>query len=306
MVQSIIAKANGNNKVIDFRDSLNAANVEDYAMMHGVGGEKHARSSVIRLTICDFTSGTGDASRTVSANISPTTCEKIYEVCKGNIGTMVIPNDLAPIAEQRASNRALKKIADMQFEVLQHVIKLSNNIVNAAKKNNAPGIVAIAEALGIMLGKAKNRVLANGPEDSVPPYFELPRHCDLNHIQDRVHASKKDAEGFAPVQRLTISHRTYRKDGSLSQYPWTIKVTNGEALVRVSENGATTFDSHTLRNVVEAFIVVSDEDMYRCMNRVIRYIDAWEKLKGLPLIKSGLAQKQAEYEAYRNSQQEGV
>ena len=60
MVNTIIAKTNGKDKVIDFRDCLNLANQDDYAMMHGIGGEKHARTSVIKLTICDYTAGKGE------------------------------------------------------------------------------------------------------------------------------------------------------------------------------------------------------------------------------------------------------
>ena len=39
MVNTIIAKTNGKDKVIDFRDCLNLANKDDYAMMHGIGGK---------------------------------------------------------------------------------------------------------------------------------------------------------------------------------------------------------------------------------------------------------------------------
>lgn len=299
MIQSIIAKANLSDKVIDFRDCLNLASVEDYAMMHGTGGEKHTRSSVIKLTICDYSKGTGDASTTVSANISPVLCEKLFEVCKRNLGDMVIPADLPPFAIQRD----IKKIANMQFEVLQYVIKLSDSIASAAN-HQVPGIGAIAGALSKMLSKAKDHVLAK--TDNPPPFMAIPNHCDITHIQDRIHSSKQGDDGFAPVQRLTIMHRTYRKDGSLSQYPWSVKVTNGRAKVRTSDNGATTFDPNTLRDSSEAFIMISDDDMYRCLDRVVRYIDAWEKLNCLPLIKSGLAQKQAEFEAYKNSKQKGV
>lgn len=77
MVNTIIAKTNGKDKVIDFRDCLNLANKDDYAMMHGIGGKEHARTSVIKLTICDYTAGKGELSKTVSANISPATMREI-------------------------------------------------------------------------------------------------------------------------------------------------------------------------------------------------------------------------------------
>ena len=74
----------------------------------------------------------------------------------------------------------------------------------------------------------------------------------------------------------------------------------------MSDIGATSFDPSSLKDTEEAFINVSEDDMYRCMVRVERYIDAWEKLNCLPLIKEGLARRQSEVESYRNQQKEGL
>lgn len=306
MVNTIIAKANGKDKVIDFRDCLNLANLEDYAMMHGIGGAKHARTSVIQLNVCDYTAGKGELSKTVSANISPATCEKLFEVCKRNIGTLIVDNNLPPLVEQRDHNKKQNKIADMQFEVLQHILKLAKAISKSAKEKQVPGVGVIADSLISMLTKSKEHVLAQEDDTHIPAFLEIPCHCDINYVQDRVHSSKTGADGYAPVQRLTISHRTYRQDGRPSMYPWTVKVVNGNAFVKVSDIGATTFDSKSLRDTTEAFIVISDDDMFRCMSSVLHYIDVWEKLSCIPLIKQGLQQRKAEYEAYKQSQQEGV
>lgn len=306
MVNTIIAKTNGKDKVIDFRDCLNLANLEDYAMMHGIGGAKHARTSVIQLTICDYTAGKGELSKTVSANISPATCEKLFEVCKRNIGTLIIDNNLPPFVEQRDHNKKQNKIADMQFEVLQHILKLAKAISKSAKEKQIPGVEVIADSLISMLTKSKKRVLAPEEDTQSPASLEIPCHCDINYVQDRVHSNKTGADGYAPVQRLTITHRTYRQDGKLSTYPWMVKVVNGEAFVKVSDIGATTFDTKTLRDTTEAFIMVSDDDMFRCMNSVLHCIGVWENLSCIPLIKEGLKKRQAEYEAYKQSQQEGV
>lgn len=306
MVNTIIAKTNGKDKVIDFRDGLSLANLEDYAMMHGIGGEKHARTSVIKLTICDYTAGKGDLSKTVSANISPATCEKLFEVCKRNIGTLIVDDNLAPLVEQRASNKKQNKIADMQFEVLQHILKLAKAISNSAKQSHIPGVDVITDSLISMFTKSKERVLAQEEDAPRPASFEIPCHCDINYSQDRVHSSKTGTDGYAPVQRLTIAHHTYRQDGKLSMYPWMVKVVNGQAFVKVSDIGATTFDPKTLRDTTEAFIMLSDDDMFRCMNSVLHYIDVWEKMACIPLVKKGLEQRRADYEAYRQSQQEGV
>ena len=51
MSYGIIAKTNGRNKVIDFRDGLVLAYPEDYAMIHGKGGKGHAPTSVIKIAV---------------------------------------------------------------------------------------------------------------------------------------------------------------------------------------------------------------------------------------------------------------
>lgn len=94
MISTIIAKANARSKVIDFRDGLVPALMEDYAMIHGTGGKDHAPASVIKVTVCDYTAGTGDKSTTVTANISPDLCERLFEVCRQNVGTYVIDKQI--------------------------------------------------------------------------------------------------------------------------------------------------------------------------------------------------------------------
>ena len=206
MVSTIIAKANGKDKVIDFRDYLNLANTDEYAMMHGIGGEKHARVSVIKVVICDYTHGTGENSKTVNANISPTTVAKLLEVCKRNIGTVVLPNDMAPLVEQRVHQSDMKKIANMQFGVLRQVIKFCKSIQNAAQAKKMPGLDVIAGSLVAMLEKEKTAVLEPTQVQN-GGFFTYPAHCDITHVQDRVHASKQGPDGYALSESLPLVHQ---------------------------------------------------------------------------------------------------
>lgn len=292
MVSAIIAKANGRNKVVDFRDGLVPALVEDYAMMHGAGGKGHAPASVIKVTICDFSAGTGDKSTTVSANISPDLCEQLLEVCRQNMGTYVVDNQFPVFAEQRATNIKLRKAADMGFSILQNVVTFLGRFTGAAEKGEMPTSDKSALMLEKLLGKTMDRAMATEPPQTQPACLTMARHMDYSYSQDRVH--NYAGSDFAPVQRLTISHATYRRDGALSNYPWTIKIVNGRAKVRVQSTGATTFDASTLTDIKEAYIQVSDTDMFHMMNRVTHYIVAWESLVTVPVIEQGLAQKEIE------------
>lgn len=298
MSYGIIAKTNGRNKVIDFRDGLVLAYPEDYAMIHGKGGKDHAPTSVIKIAICDYSSGTGDGSTTLFANITPDVCEQIFEVCKRNVGTTVIDDKLFIFQELRAANKKLLKSADMQFNILSNVMSVLGRI---GKAETAPALTAVATGLNNLLGKTRDKVMVSAEEPARSPCMTMASHMDFNHTQDRVHIQKKNASGFAPVQRLNIFHTTYRKDGQLGNYPWTIKITNAMAKVRVQATGATTYDSSSMKDMKEVFIQVSDADMFRMMSQVNRFIRVWEYVMAADLVRAGEAAREKEREEFLKS-----
>ena len=50
---------------------------------------------------------------------------------------------------------------------------------------------------------------------------------------------------------------------------------------------------------------LSDYDMYRCMYRVERFIELWEIVNGIPLIRQGIAAKEAAYQARQAAPYDG-
>ena len=112
------------------------------------------------------------------------------------------------------------------------------------------------------------------------------------------------------IQSATISAESYNQitlgGTNIYQYPWVLKITNGEAKVIEQATGATTFDGKSMRNKVEVFIQVSDRDMYRMMYRVTRFIETWENAMCIPVIIEGENKKEAERQEYLARQKEGV
>ena len=206
MVNTIITKATGRNKVIDFRDGLVPAHEEDYANLHGAGGRKgKAPVSVIKVYICDYTAGTGESSRTLNANISPELCEQLLEICKGNIGTQVIDPNLAVLKEQRAVNHKLSKSAEMSFGVLNNIVKLLERIVKSDEDGKGvPGLAVLASGAKQLLAKTRDRAAEETAPAGLGPII-VPRHMDFTYSQDRVHAFGQVKDGdMVPVQRLNI------------------------------------------------------------------------------------------------------
>lgn len=296
MVNTIITKTTGRNKVVDFRDGLVAAHEEDYANLHGAGGRKgKAPVSVIRVIICDYSNGTGDNSRTVNANIGPELCEQLLEVCKHNIGTHVIDPNMAFLKEQRAVNLKLTKSAEMSYGVLNNCIKLLDRIVKTDEEGKGmPGLATLAAGAKTLLTKTRDRASEETAPSQLSP-ITIPQHMDYSYSQDRVHAFGSVKEGdLVKVQRLSIFHQTFRNDGQQSNYPWTIKILNARAPVHFQETGATSFSSSGMVDKQEAFIQVSDADMYRMMSRLCHYITAWENTVGASVIRAGLEAREKE------------
>lgn len=304
MANRVITRTHGKDRVIDFRDSLAVASPDEYATMHQTGGKKKegAYPSVIQMVICDFSKGTGEKSVTVQVNLEPTLCYEWLEVCKQSLGQVAIPyykkasqqrgrpmmvqNTIAEMAHSlSAAGKAAKAI-----EVLVHgIMSVTASIVRG--KVAAGGNEAHASCGTAM----KNAMAAFTPEKESEPYLTVPRGVDYTYIQDKVNIYKKGSDGFAPVSRLLVSRQSFRKDGDAATYPWAFKVTNGHALVVEKSNGATTFRSDTMKDITEAYVLVSDRDMFRMMTRVTHFIDVWETAYCIPVISSGIQQRAQEY-----------
>lgn len=304
MTNRVIARTHGKDRVIDFRDSLVAATPSDYATMHQVGGRKNEGSfpSVIQMCLCDFSRGTGDKSITVQVNLEPTLCYEWLEICKANLGQMVIPyydkvpqQNGRPILAKNAISDLMDSLssagrAAKAFEVLTRgVMSATANIVRGKV---AVGSTEAHTAYGAAM---KNAMAEFAPEQNQPPYLKVARGVDYSYVQDKVNVYKKRSDGFAPVSRVSVTRQSFRKDGDAATYPWTFKITNGVARVVEKNNGATTFQSNTMKNTTEAYILVSDRDMFRMMTRVTHFIDAWENAYCIPVICKGIQNRVQEY-----------
>ena len=296
MVSTIITKTTGKNKVVDFRDGLVAAHEDDYANLHGTGGKKgKAPVSVIKIFLCDYSNGTGDNSRTLNANISPELCEQLLEVCKQNIGIQVIDPSFDLIKEQRGVNQKLVKSANMNFGILNNCIKLLNRIVDSDKEGKErPSLAVLASGAAALFTKTRDKAAEATAPSALAP-IKIPKHMDIVYSQDRVHAFGSVKEGdLVPVQRLNIFHQTFRNDGQISNYPWTIKILNAKAPVHFQETGATTFSASGMTEKQEAFIQVSDADMYRMMSRICHFVSAWENAVATKVLLAGLEAREQE------------
>lgn len=270
MISTIITKSNSINKVVDLRDKLILSKTEDYAQMHGIGGKDHNPNSTIQCMICDY-SGSGN-SKSVSANIS---VDKVYYIAE-QIKKIVFKQD-----ESDKLSITAKEKSDLGV-----AYKTLINAIREGKNANAVSLDAVHKAAQILVSVGK------GITSPIEGY-------DFTYSQDKVDVySKKD--GKAPVNKLLITHQPMYK-GKKSNYPWCIKITNGVADIIEKEGGTVNYNAKTLNVTNEAFINVSNEDMYRMFTRTIRYIETWENAVVLPNVINGLKQREEERREYNNN-----
>lgn len=318
----IIAKAAAKNKFLDFRPNLVLAHEKDYAMIHGIGGSQHALRSTIKCLITDY--GV-KPSVVVSANISPELPSYILEVCRKNVGLLG--------AVPATTNKRASMISPLQ--AMAAAPQLGQHLLVAAGLSNQP-CVAVATTFLQNLESEEEvpevkalldlaRKIPALPDDGSGNIFvPLPVSMinqiadsfsagaaadssatkgkggdDFQYRQERVNSYRKE-NNLCPVSILTISRVGIRKTGEVSKLPWTVKIENFKA-PSVERGGMTSYNGRGIVDKREAFVALTDFDMYRCLYRVERFIELWEMAYGIPLLTKGLAAKEAAFQAAKQA-----
>lgn len=309
-VSDVIVNAASANKFLDFKDSLNPANQEDYAMLHGAGGKDHAMISTITALITDYSAGTGAASVSVKANLPPHIFDVIKTACEANMTKQSVPvdgfwgfiMDACAIAQQTYNEvTGLAKAVPLFFK---GIINAAATAVTGGEKDKALAY------LGKAAKYAKEEAEKRGEAAVRNPLLDtgcaaLPVYKDYFYSQTRVNSYKKLPDGKVPVSTCTISRESRKKGGSLATLPWSVAIRNFNAFPRVSAKGTTAYDSKTISDKQEAFISLSDEDMHRCCYAVSHYIAVFENAVCIPTVRNGLVARRQERETWK-AQQAGL
>lgn len=301
----LIAKAAAKGKFLDFRNNLVAARGNEYAMIHGIGGQQHAPRSTIKMFITDYS--VQNNTKTVYANIQPELAAYLLSACE---------NALRCSGTSKAGGmyqEAANAVAQMRREtVLQPGTPVNPSAepilaVSAELVDKLPNMPMPSAALQLASMLDPIPLPPNGPTVYVGVRKRIvdllaqalssagqASGADFSYSQDRVNPYREE-NGLCPVSTLSITRSGLRKDGSVSQMPWYVTIKNFRAKPIKQTNGMTSYSGSTIQDQKEAFILVSDLDMYRCTYRVIRFIELWEMAVGIPLIKAGLKQKEIEH-----------
>ena len=156
-------------------------------------------------------------------------------------------------------------------------------------------------------------VYANVSPDTLE--FIFTRLCagvpEFSFYQDKIFG-EQDQGGYSQVTRLSIIRATVTSNGQPRRIPWIISIDNGKGVAVKNPNGGSYMKKGSFQSNAKIEISLTDADMFHVLNRVVRYIHAWESAIAPNLIVSGkdalqnaLSQRQnnggAAYNGYTDS-----
>ena len=305
-ISSKICKINGKDKVVDFSSKLSAANVEDFANVHGCGGKGHAHNSTVAVTICDFSKGKGDKSVTASYNLDVEIMDLLYEAAMDARLGKLIASHTGMICAVAAALSELQRweVFGQQTPVAPVSVgemTATGQALGGAVGRNDPG--AVSAAANATLSDLRRWVSAHkqAPVSAVPLRDLSKVRADLENAlatQDKPlfeysteknNPYAKGQDGFVPVSKLYICYTPFRKGGEPSRYPWFIQIENFRAPLNVKKNGATAHDASRAIERKSVSINVSADDFVFAMVAVRRYVELWEVNVAGPVVRKGVA-----------------
>ena len=203
-----ICKVQTDRKLIAVYDQLKCAALTHYAQLHAKGEYKendHKANSLIRLTIQDYSNGTGDKNIIAQFNLAP--------------------------------------------EQIQFIL---------------------------------TRITAGFQE------FEW--------SQSKIYGAP-DAQGYSTAQQFSISRHTNDSSGRPMKSPWRIQIVNGKGVKVQNQKGGSYMKSGSFLSEKNAFIQLTDMDLYTLLKRTDSYITNWEACMAPSLIANGK-------QAYEKQQQD--
>ena len=227
-IYGTIAKAASKNKFLDFRNALTLAYLEDYANLQGIGGNKHAPTSGIKLLIQDNSSGSQKAQAIVPCYL----IDKMLEVCRRNAIDMECDGTTAAFQ--------IDRIYRAVYELSKGVKSACGRIIKQKGHPNGPLADfgnAAREAEAVYTDFQKYPMPGCGK-----PY------ADFSYRQERVNPYNRTGDGFVRVSVIAIQRKQYNAKNEAMKLPWTVNISNFEAVPNEQKNGTTSYRSNTRRN----------------------------------------------------------
>lgn len=126
----------------------------------------------------------------------------------------------------------------------------------------------------------------------------------FEYRQDKIFGSP-DENGYSAVTKLSITRNTQDYKGQPLRIPWKIEAENGKGIAVKNQTGGTYMQKNSFQPISKASINVTDADMFRLLNRTVRYIHMWEAAVAPALITNGKNAMQAAINQRQQQEQGG-
>lgn len=253
-----ICKIQNAKKLIEFCDSLKPAGVGSYAKLHADGDEEVAgggrQYSRIRLNLVDYADGTGKSLKRAEFNLSASEMRRILWESKREI---------------------------LRYDVYRTVEPLYVGVEQVAERSNM--LLTALNFIRTVFSSQEKLRRATAPvqvrEDYKPWELRI----------DKLISSKRNDDGSSPMSRLSITRIPLSSDGKPMQSPWRITIDNGTAIAKQNQNGGSYAERGSFKsgNGGALYFNASDEDWIAAVEKVVAFIDTFEKAYCCATIRKG-------------------
>jgi len=119
---------------------------------------------------------------------------------------------------------------------------------------------------------------------------------EFERSQSKIYGAP-DAQGYSTAQQFSISRHTTDSSGRPMKSPWRIQIVNGKGVKVQNQKGGSYMKSGSFLSEKNAFIQLTDMDLYTLLKRTDSYITNWEACMAPSLIANGK-------QAYEKQQQD--
>ena len=117
-----------------------------------------------------------------------------------------------------------------------------------------------------------------------------------------------DAQGYSTAQQFSISRHTNDSSGRPMKSPWRIQIVNGKGIKVQNQKGGSYMKSGSFLSEKNAFIQLTDMDLYTLLKRTDSYITNWEACMAPSLIANGkqaYEKQQQDWQSQNQGQDQG-
>lgn len=96
-----------------------------------------------------------------------------------------------------------------------------------------------------------------------------------------------DGQGYSTAQQFSISRHVTDQNGRMMKSPWRVQIVNGRGIKVQNQKGGSYMQSGSFLAEKNAFIQLTDMDLYTFLKRTDSYITNWEASVAPSLIQNG-------------------